>query len=89
MLWWTMLSGVILDVEVTTGEINEGQVILRGLDAVASMTGTTKGNGDGGYAYAKVFAGRSNARSFLESACWWLPHSSADDWFFNSPGSTS
>ena|GEM_PF-5755997 len=21
----------------------------------------------------------------MESACWWLPHSSADDWFFNSP----
>ncbi|MDW9857079.1 hypothetical protein GOB46_32100, partial [Sinorhizobium meliloti] len=21
----------------------------------------------------------------MESACRWLPHSSADDWFFNSP----
>ena len=31
--------GVILDVEVTTGEVNEGQVILERLDAVAAVTG--------------------------------------------------
>lgn len=51
--------GVILDVEVTTGEINEGQVILSRLDAVASMTGTIikTATADAGYAYAKVFAG--------------------------------
>ncbi|MDX0742374.1 transposase [Sinorhizobium medicae] len=51
--------GVILDVEVTTGEINEGQVILGRLDAVAAMTGTTikTATADAGYAYAKVFAG--------------------------------
>ena len=31
--------GVILDVEVTTGEINEGQVILERTDAVEATTG--------------------------------------------------
>lgn len=51
--------GVNLDVEVTTGEINEGQVILGRLDAVAAMTGTTikTATADAGHAYAKVFAG--------------------------------
>ena len=51
--------GVILDVEVTTGETNEGQVILGRLDAVAAITGTTikTATADAGYAYAKVFAG--------------------------------
>jgi transposase len=53
------LSGVILDVEVTTGEVNEGQAILDRLDAVAAVTGTAIGTvtADAGYAYAKVFAG--------------------------------
>jgi transposase len=51
--------GVILDVEVTTGEINEGQAILERLDAVATVTGTCIDTvtADAGYAYAKVFAG--------------------------------
>jgi transposase len=51
--------GVILDVEVTTGEVNEGQAILDRLDAVAALTGTEIGTvtADAGYAYAKVFAG--------------------------------
>ena len=51
--------GVILDVEVTTGEINEGQEILNRLDAVAGVTGAPIGTvtADAGYAYAKVFAG--------------------------------
>ncbi len=51
--------GVILDVEVTTGEINEGQAILDRLDAVAVATGASIGTvtADAGYAYAKVFAG--------------------------------
>jgi transposase len=51
--------GVILDVEVTTGEINEGQEILNRLDAVAAVTGAPIGTvtADAGYAYAKVFAG--------------------------------
>jgi hypothetical protein len=51
--------GVILDVEVTTGEINEGQAILERLDAVVATTGVPIGavTADAGYAYAKVFAG--------------------------------
>ena len=51
--------GVILDVEVTTGEVNEGQAIIDRLDAVAAITGTAIGTvtADAGYAYAKVFAG--------------------------------
>ncbi len=51
--------GVILDVEVTTGEVNEGQEILSRLDAVAAVTGAPIGTvtADAGYAYAKVFAG--------------------------------
>jgi transposase len=51
--------GVILDVEVTTGEVNEGQAILERLDAVVATTGVPIGTvtADAGYAYAKVFAG--------------------------------
>ena len=37
------LNGVILDVEVTTGEVNEGQVILDRLDATAATTGAPIG----------------------------------------------
>jgi transposase len=53
------LSGVVLDVEVTTGAVNEGQAILERLDATAATTGTPIGavTADAGYAYAKVFAG--------------------------------
>lgn len=51
--------GVILDVEITTGEVNEGQEILNRLDAVADTTGATikVATADAGYAYAKVFGG--------------------------------
>jgi transposase len=51
--------GVVLDVEVTTGEMNEGQVILDRLDKVADTTGAAikTATADAGYAYAKVFAG--------------------------------
>lgn len=51
--------GVVLSVEVTTGEVNEGQVILNCLDAVAAVTGSPVSTvtADAGYAYAKVFAG--------------------------------
>jgi transposase len=51
--------GVVLDVEVTTGEVNEGQAILARLDATAATTGAPIGiaTADAGYAYAKVFAG--------------------------------
>ncbi len=53
------VAGVVLDVEVTTGEINEGQQILDRLDAVTATTGTRieTVTADAGYAYAKVFAG--------------------------------
>jgi hypothetical protein len=33
------VRGVVLDVEVTTGEVNEGQIILERLDATAATTG--------------------------------------------------
>jgi transposase len=51
--------GVILDVEVTTGEINEGQELLARLDAAARTTGAAirVATADAGYAYAKVFGG--------------------------------
>ena len=53
------VCGVILDVEVTTGKVNEGQVVLDRLDAVAATTGAAIDivTADAGYAYAKVFAG--------------------------------
>jgi transposase len=53
------VSGVVLDVEVTTGEINEGQEILARLDATATTIGAqiSTVTADAGYAYAKVFAG--------------------------------
>jgi transposase len=53
------LRGVVLDVEITTGETNEGQVILERLDAAAATTGVgiETITADAGYAYAKVFAG--------------------------------
>lgn len=53
------MFGVILDVEVTTGEINEGQVILERIDAVEATTGrkVKTATADAGYAYAKVFGG--------------------------------
>lgn len=51
------LRGVILDVEVTTGETNEGQVIVERLDATMTLTGTAIATvtADAGYAYGKVF----------------------------------
>lgn len=51
--------GVVLDVEVTTGEINEGQVIMERLDATVATTGVAikTATADAGYAYAKVFGG--------------------------------
>jgi hypothetical protein len=51
--------GVILDVEITTGEINEGQVILDRLDAATQTTGGAIKvvTADAGYAYAMVFGG--------------------------------
>jgi transposase len=53
------VRGVVLDVEVTTGEVNEGQMILERLDATAATTGQaiTIATADAGYAYAKVYGG--------------------------------
>lgn len=51
--------GVVLDVEVTTGQANEGDHVLPQVDAVAATTGTSvKGaTADQGYAYGKVYGG--------------------------------
>src|ERR1700741_1256912 len=50
--------GVILDVAVTTGQTNEGDIIEPQVDAVTQTTGVgpTAVTGDAGYAYAKVYA---------------------------------
>ena len=51
--------GVILGVEVTTGETNEGEIIEAQVDEVAATTGAEIGvvTADAGYAYAKVYGG--------------------------------
>jgi transposase len=51
------VRGVIVDVEVTTGEINEGQVLEERVDAAMVTTGVgiTTVTADAGYAYAKVY----------------------------------
>lgn len=51
------LAGVIVDVEVATGEENEGGAVAGRLDAVAATTGHSVNivTMDAGYAYAKVF----------------------------------
>jgi len=51
--------GVVLDVEVTTGEVNEGEQLLARLDATAQITGAAVEavTADAGYAYAKIFGG--------------------------------
>lgn len=51
--------GVVLDVEVTTGETNEGEQLLARLDAVEATTGAEIATvtADAGYAYAKIFGG--------------------------------
>jgi transposase len=53
------VRGVVLDVEVTTGEVNEGQVVLERIDAAAATTGQTitTVTADAGYAYGKVYGG--------------------------------
>ena len=52
------VRGVILDVEVTTGEANEGGEIERQADAVSATTGVAIKTitADQGYAYGKVYA---------------------------------
>lgn len=56
--------GVVLDVEVTTGEVNEGEQMLARLDAAATMTGAPIATvtADAGYAYAKIYAGLERRR---------------------------
>src|SRR3984893_2641942 len=51
------LRGVIVDVEVTTGETNEGQVGIERIDAAAATTGreVKTVTADAGYAYGKVY----------------------------------
>lgn len=51
------VCGVVLDVAVTTGEVNEGQVAIEVIDAAAAITGTKikAVTADAGYAYANVF----------------------------------
>jgi Transposase DDE domain len=51
--------GVILGVEVTTGETNEGEIIEAQVDEVIATTGAAIGvvTADAGYAYAKVYGG--------------------------------
>jgi len=51
------LRGVILDVEVTTGEAGEGQVVVERVDATLATTGLpiTTLTADAGYACAKVY----------------------------------
>jgi transposase len=51
------LRGVVLDVAVTTGEINEGQMIVERIDAAMEATGLSISTvtADAGYAYAKVY----------------------------------
>lgn len=50
--------GVILDVEVTTGQTNEGDIIEPQVDEVSRATGVRPSavTADAGYAYAKVYA---------------------------------
>lgn len=50
-------SGVILDVEISTGQENEGMAVEARLDAIAKTTGSAIATAtmDAGYAYAKVF----------------------------------
>jgi Transposase DDE domain len=52
-------SGVVLDVTVTTGEVNEGQVLETQIDAVAAVTGEPilTVTADAGYAYGKIYGG--------------------------------
>lgn len=51
--------GVVLDVAVTTGEVNDGDMIEAQVDAVQEIAGRgiTTVTGDAGYAYGKVYAG--------------------------------
>ena len=51
--------GVVLNVAVTTGEVNDGDMIEAQVDSVQEIAGRgiTTATGDAGYAYGKVYAG--------------------------------
>jgi hypothetical protein len=51
------IAGVVVDVEIATGQENEGTAVTDRLDAIAETTGRpiTVATMDAGYAYAKVF----------------------------------
>jgi transposase len=51
--------GVVLEVEITTGQVNEGEQMLARLDAAAAATGAPIATvtADAGYAYGKIFGG--------------------------------
>jgi IS5 family transposase len=51
-------AGIVVDVTVTTGETNEGDMFAQQLQNVAAVTGRTIDTvtADAGYAYAKVYA---------------------------------
>jgi IS5 family transposase len=53
------VSGVVLDVTITTGEVNEGQVLETQVDAIAAATGEAivTVTADAGYAYGKIYGG--------------------------------
>ena len=52
------LRGVVVDVEVTTGETNEGQVVIERIDAAPRPPARDKFvTADAGYAYGKVYGG--------------------------------
>jgi hypothetical protein len=50
------LKGVILDVEVTTGETNDGELIIERIDAIPDRTGIAVRavTADAGYPYGKM-----------------------------------
>ena len=56
--------GVVLDVAVTTGEVNEGDLIEAQVDEVRRISGREIGmvTADAGYAYAKVYGGLERRR---------------------------
>ena len=56
--------GVVLDVAVTTGEVNEGDLIEAQVDEVRRISGRGIGmvTADAGYAYAKVYGGLERRR---------------------------
>jgi transposase len=58
------LRGVVLDVAVTTGEVNEGQIIEGQVDATMATTGVAIATvtADAGYAYAKVYGALERRR---------------------------